>query len=53
MHKPNLRGFYDTVFLLNMVHMDQSYADAIEMEYRASKTGYDSAYDPTIFFVLK
>ena len=53
MQKPNLRGFYDVISLLDMVHTDQSYADAIEMEYRASKTGYENVDDATIFLSFK
>ena len=53
MQKPKLRGFYDAVSLLDMVHTDQSHADAIEMEYRASKIGYDNVDDATICFVVE
>ena len=53
MQKLNQRWFYDIVSLLDMMHTDLSYADAIEMEYSACKTGYDNSDNATIFLTFK
>ena len=53
MKQPSLRGFYDIISLLDLCHADQSYAEGLDLEFKASRTGYDNVEDASVFLSFR
>ena len=53
MSNPSLCGFYDIILLLDLIHADQSFSDGIDMEYRASRTGFDNIDNAAVFLLFR
>ena len=53
MNNPNLRGFYDIISLLDLCHADQTYEEGLDLEFKASRTGYDNVEDASVFLSFR
>ena len=49
MKQPSLKGFYNIILLLDLCHADQSYEEGLDLEFKASRTGYDNVEDASVF----
>ena len=52
MKNPSLRGFYDIISLLDLCHTDQTYKEGLDLEFKASCTGYENVEDASVFLSL-